>query len=338
MKNILLVIILLAFGLQAQTRWWVKVGGNNSNTGKTSTQALATLAAAADSMSGGDWLIVDGSGGAFDLSGGTVGFNTSSLDGTLTQPTRIIGVNGASITAGTPGTTYVVLNVNADHILFDNIIFDGARGGATYGSQYIYVQIEDQDVIGETRRMTFRNCTFKDNAAIVQNEDDTRYIQNIHIEYCTFVNNRIAITLETANYRESLGSYVRIINSSFYGDAHSSSYVYKSESSSNSGLGEFSRNIVQNFNKVFRTHVSTWMNDATADSTIHKYNIYHDYTTFDDESTNISLAPSESTVDPLFLSPSTDDLRLQATSPARGFAPQNTTIGSKKRSAINASY
>ena len=337
----LLCIVLLLTNANAQLVnsetgvFWLRNDGDDSNSGTSSAEAWQTLNHASTEISGGDILIIDGNGGPIDMAGQQVSFTSAAgLDGTRNQWTRIIGVNDATITASNPNTTYVILKLDADYLELNNITFDGNRGEPTYGSRYMIVRPEDQTVIGQTKNIRIVNCTFKDNAGISNNEDNTKYVYRLFIEHCSFANVRFAISLETANFRSDLGSEVRIENCSFYGDNNSGGWVYRSESASNSGLTSFKNNIVSNFHTVFRTHGTSWQAAAVENA----FNLYNTYTTFDDDGNITVNSTSKTGIDPLFVDPANDVLNIQASSPAIGFGALGQTIGFDKRSAIDASY
>jgi len=312
---------------------YISASGNDLNNGDTKATPYENINHAVGELAPGDILIFDGDGGRFDLNGVDETFGANSiLDATANQPTRFIGINGFEF-YNSGSSTQVNFRILADHIVFDNLKFDGERSGFSY----MIIQIDDQEASGDAHHVTFQNCIFKKNAIISQRSNTTAFIPNILITHCSFSDVARAIDINEATYRGDLGSYISVTNCSFYGTGDAGSFVYSSYGASGAGLNVWKRNIVQNFNTVFITRSSQWMVTG-GNTTQHGHNLYDDYTTFDSESSIGIQSTDQNNIDPLYVDAANNDLGLQAGSPALNAGENFTTLGYKRRSAINASY
>ena len=190
--------IIFSFTLSAQTTYYVKAGGVNTNTGLDEQNALSTVSQAISNSSDGDIITI-------------VGAINQTGQVTISKSLSFVGQNNATITgvSGTVARMYVV-TASSLTMSFSNITFTGSIDKDTANGA-VFSITGDSDI-------TISECTFDGNSTLTGFQGGAIFVENgtLNITNSLFKNNIAGRSGGAIYVNAGPGPIVNITRSTFY--------------------------------------------------------------------------------------------------------------------------
>ena len=343
-----ITLFLIASTAHAQTTWYVRTSGKNSEAGTSPETALATPAAAISKAKAGDTIYI----GAGTYSGRI----TISLKATASNPLRIFGdITGKE--TGDPGPVTItasgdVVYVTGNHIRLTDLIINPQNGSKALewkgvaGGRMTGITVPNGDapavLISDGSNITIEASTFTNvYKSAIHAKDSTLTIRtsrfesvgmgiesektNLEVTRSEFYNSTDGVKVKEGNGTLSANIFRTISGKAVYNEQANPVFVANNTFYNVSGYGiDSDGGSLTARNNIFHT-ISGFVMRRTSGTFSASHTLFHNIAGW--QTTGFTHTDPIFNTDPKFVSLYTPDLRLAADSPARNAGTDTSSHG-----------